>query len=82
MDAVERRADHDVLVVHGRCVDPCESEFVRGALTRRRAVSDADVRGARQVVTRAAQGCGPETPMAELGVDAVWDRVQEALAGR
>ena len=31
---------------------------------------------------RAAQGCGPETPMAELGVDAVWDRVQEALAGR
>jgi heptosyltransferase III len=29
---------------------------------------------------RAAQGCAPETPMAEIPVDAVWDRLREALA--
>jgi heptosyltransferase-3 len=31
---------------------------------------------------RAATGCGPETPMGEIEVDAVWQRVLEALAGR
>jgi heptosyltransferase-3 len=31
---------------------------------------------------RAAQGCGPETPMSEIPVDAVWARVLEALPGR
>jgi heptosyltransferase-3 len=29
---------------------------------------------------RAAQGCSPETPMAEIPVDLVWSRVQQALA--
>lgn len=29
---------------------------------------------------RAAQGCSPETPMDEIGVEAVWAKVQEALA--
>lgn len=28
---------------------------------------------------RAAEGCGPETPMAEITVDTVWQRVVEAL---
>jgi lipopolysaccharide heptosyltransferase III len=28
---------------------------------------------------RAATGCGPETPMSEIGVEAVWQRVVEAL---
>ena len=28
---------------------------------------------------RAAQGCGPDTPMAEITVDAVWQRVLEAM---
>jgi heptosyltransferase-3 len=31
---------------------------------------------------RAAAGCGPETPMAEITVDSVWTRVVEALAAR
>jgi heptosyltransferase III len=31
---------------------------------------------------RASTGCGPETPMAEVSVDAVWARVLEAMAGR
>lgn len=29
---------------------------------------------------RAAQGCSPETPMDEIGVEAVWAKVQEALS--
>jgi heptosyltransferase-3 len=29
---------------------------------------------------RAAQGCGPDTPMAEISVDTVWNRVLEAMA--
>jgi heptosyltransferase-3 len=29
---------------------------------------------------RAEQGCGPETPMAEITVDTVWEKVVEALA--
>jgi len=29
---------------------------------------------------RAAQGCSPDTPMAEIPVDLVWSRVQQALA--
>ena len=29
---------------------------------------------------RAAQGCSPETPMAEIPVELVWSRVQQALA--
>jgi len=28
---------------------------------------------------RAAEGCGPETPMAEITVDSVWTRVVEAM---
>lgn len=31
---------------------------------------------------RAAEGCGPETPMAEISVDAVWAKVVEALTRR
>jgi lipopolysaccharide heptosyltransferase III len=31
---------------------------------------------------RAAQGCGPETPMAEISVDTVWAKVVEALGAR
>ena len=31
---------------------------------------------------RAEKGCGPETPMAEIAVDAVWAKVMEALAQR
>ena len=31
---------------------------------------------------RAAQGCSPQTPMAEIGVEAVWAKVQEALAAQ
>lgn len=30
---------------------------------------------------RAAAACGPQTPMAELSVDAVWERVRQALEG-
>lgn len=29
---------------------------------------------------REAQGCGPETPMAEISVDSVWNKVVQALA--
>jgi heptosyltransferase-3 len=31
---------------------------------------------------RAAQGCSPETPMAEIAIDTVWARVVEALEAR